>query len=126
MMKQVIKDSLKQLVADRRLLVLLGVMILLTFGFIISIILSVHPSELQLVSHYSAFGITHLYRDQWYYLLSFGLFGLFVAALHTALAIKLLIVKGPSLATMVAWLGIGIIAFAWIMSAAVINVWSPL
>lgn len=125
-MKPIIKDSLKQLVADRYLLVLTSFLLLLALSFVTYIILSVHPSELQLVSHYSAFGITHLYRDQWYYLLSFALFGLVIAVLHIAIAIKLLIIKGPSLAVMFTWLGIAIILFGWIMSAAVINVWSPL
>lgn len=125
-MKPIIKDSLKQLVADRYLLVLTSFLLLLALSFVTYIILSVHPSELQLVSHYSAFGITHLYRDQWYYLLSFALFGLVIVVLHIAIAIKLLIIKGPSLAVMFTWLGIAIILFGWIMSAAVINVWSPL
>jgi hypothetical protein len=125
-MKLMIKDSLKQLVSDRYLLVLSSLLLLLALSFITYIILSVHPSELQLVSHYSAFGITHLYRDQWYYLLSFAVFGLLVAVLHIAIAIKLLIIKGPSLAVMFTWFGIAIILFGWIMSAAVINVWSPL
>jgi hypothetical protein len=87
---------------------------------------TVHPSELQLVSHYSAFGITHLYRDQWYYLLTFGVFGLFAAILHSILAVKLFMVKGHSLAILFAWLGIAIVVLAWITATAVINVWTPL
>jgi len=122
-MKKVIKDSLKLLVADRYLLILSAVIALLAISFAIYIGVSVHPSELQLVSHCSAFGITHLYRDQWYYLLSFGAFGLFAAAIHIALAVKLLIIKGHSLAILFAWLGFAIIILAWATAYAVINIY---
>ncbi len=98
---------------------------LLALSFIIYVGLSVHPSDLQLVSHYSAFGITHFYRDQWYYLLTFGVFGLFVAVMHVALAVKLLIVKGPALAILFTWFSLAIIVFAWMTTYAVLNVWSP-
>lgn len=122
-MKKVIKDAFKSLVADRYLLVLSALLILLAVSFAIYIGLSVRPSELQLVSHCSAFGVTHLYRDQWYYLLSFGVFGLFAAALHVILAVKLLLVKGHSLAVMFAWFGIALILLAWMTAFAVINIY---
>lgn len=122
-MKKIIKDSLKLLVADRYLLILSGVIALLAISFAIYIGVSVHPSELQLVSHCSAFGITHLYRDQWYYLLSFGAFGLFAAVIHIALAVKLLTIKGHSLAILFAWLGFAIIILAWVTAYAVINIY---
>ncbi len=97
-------------------------------AFIVAIIiaLKIHPSEMQLVSHYSAFGITHLYRDQWFYLYVFVLFPLVVAALHAAISVKLLIVKGHSLAVMFAWFGITIILLGSATASAVINVWKPL
>ncbi|HEU4830982.1 MAG TPA: hypothetical protein VFS65_02320 [Candidatus Saccharimonadales bacterium] len=125
-MKTTIKESLKLLVADRYLLVLLSFLVLLALAFVSYIVVSVRPSELQLVSHYSAFGITHLYRDQWFYLLVLGLFGLVAAALHVAISMKLLVVKGRTLAIMFAWFGVGIMLFAWVTAAAVLNVWSPL
>ena len=124
-MKNTIQSSLRQLVAHRYLLVLNAVIVLLALAFAVYVAVSVRPSELQLVSHYSAFGVTHLYRDQWFYLLAFGLFGLFAAAIHGALSVKLLVVKGPSLAVAFAWIGIFTILMAWVTAAAVINVWSP-
>ncbi len=89
------------------------------------IFITVRPSELQLVTHYTAYGVTHLYRDQWFYLLSFAAFGLIVALLHLSVAIKMYITKGHPLAIMFAWLGIGIIILAWVTSFSIINVWSP-
>jgi len=125
-MKEIIKQSLKQLIADRYLLVLVSIMLLLALILSIAIGLSIHPSELQLVSHYSTFGITHLYRDQWFYLLVFVIFELAVAVLHAIITVKLLITKGRPLAAMFAWFGISIILLGWVMSLAVLNVWVPL
>ena len=122
-MKNTIKDSFKSLVADRYLLVLSAILVLLAISFAIYIGLNVRPSELQLVSHCSAFGVTHLYRDQWYYLLTFGFFGLFAAVIHIILAVKLLMIKGHSLAIMFAWLGIAIVVLAWMTAFAVINIY---
>jgi hypothetical protein len=125
-MKKSIQQSLQLLITDRYLVVLCGSLVLLAVAFAIYIGVSVRPSEIQLVSHYSAFGVTQLYRDQWFYLLSFGVFGLLTAALHAMIAIKLFTVKGRSFAIMFVWLGIAITLLAWITSTAVINVWTPI
>ena len=125
-MKTAIVHSLKELITNRYLTTLSIVLTLLTIGFVIYISVAVRPSELQLVTHYTAFGVTHLYRDQWFYLLSFAAFGVLVAFMHIALAIKIYITKGHPLAISFLWMGIGIVAFAWVTSIAIINVWSPL
>jgi len=125
-MKKIIKESLKQLVADRYLLIVISLMLVLSVVAAIVIGLSIHSSELQLVSHYSAFGITHLYRDQWFYLSVFVVFEIIVAILHSIISVKLLIAKGRSLAVMFAWSGVGIVLLGWITAVAVLNVWTPL
>lgn len=125
-MKNSIVHSLKELITNRYLTTLSIVLTLLTIGFVVYIVVAVRPSELQLVTHYTAFGVTHLYRDQWFYLLSFAAFGVLVAFMHIALAIKIYITKGHPLAISFLWMGIGIVAFALVTSIAIINVWSPL
>ncbi len=126
MLKNNFIQSLKELVTNRYLTVLSSVIIVLSIAFAIYIFVSVRPSDLQLVTHYTAFGVTHLYRDQWFYLLSFAAFAVLTAFLHVAIAIKLYITKGHPLAIMFAWFGIGVIVFAWVTAASIINVWSPL
>ena len=86
---------------------------------------SIKPSELQLVSHYSAFGITHFYSDQWFYLLLFPAFGIIFALINIVVSVKLLIVKGHPLAIMFAWFSISIILLAWITASSVLNIWTP-
>jgi hypothetical protein len=125
-MKEIILKSLKELINDRYLLILISVLILMSILFAINIGLSIHPSELQLVSHYSAFGVTHLYRDQWFYLLVFVAFEPIVALLDAIIAIKIFVIKGRSLAAMFVWLGIGTVFLGWITVSAVLNVWIPL
>ncbi len=121
-----IQTSFKELITNRYLTVLAAITVLLAILFVTYILLVVRPSELQLVTHYTAYGVTHLYRNQWFYLLGFGAFAILVAFFHIALSIKIYITKGHPLAIMFAWLGIGIIIFAWVTSFSIINVWSPI
>ena len=122
MLKNTIVTSFKELITNRYLTVLSSVTIVLAALFVLYIILTVRPSELQQVTHYTAFGVTHLYRDQWFYLLSFAAFAVLVAFLHITIAIKLYLTKGHPLAIMFAWLGIGILIFAWLTSLWLINI----
>ena len=125
MLKNNFIQSIKELVTNRYLTTLSIVLVLLTVAFIIYIALTVRPSDLQLVTHYTAFGVTHLYRDQWFYLLTFIGFAVLTAFLHIAVAIKIYVTKGSPLAIMFLWLGIGVLIFAWIVAISIINVWSP-
>jgi len=120
-MKKIIKESLKQLITDRYLFVLVILMIFLALIASISIGFSIHSSARQLVSHYSAFGITHFYFDQWFYSLVFVAFELVVAVLHSIISVKLLIVKGHSLAILFAWFGIGIVLLGYATALTIVS-----
>lgn len=124
-MKNIIVTSFKELITNRYLTVLSIVIVLLALSLSIYIGVRVHPSDLQLVTHYTAFGVTHLYRDQWFYLLSFIGLALLTAFFHIAISIKIYLLKGHPLAISFAWLGVGVLIFAWITAMSIINVWSP-
>ena len=126
MLKDTITQSLKELITNRYLTVLSVITLILAIAFVIFIGVTVRPSELQLVTHYTAYGVTHLYRDQWFYLLSFGAFAIIIALINIAIALKVYLTKGHPLAIMFAWISIGIMVFAWLTSFSIINVWSPL
>ncbi len=126
MLKDTITHSFKELITNRYLTVLSLVTVILAIAFVIYIGVVVRPSELQLVTHYTAYGVTHLYRDQWFYLLGFGAFAVIIAFINIAMALKVFLTKGHPLAIMFAWFGIGILVFAWLTSFSIINVWSPL
>lgn len=125
MLKTNFIHSIKELITNRYLTTLSIALVLLSVAFVVYIALTVRPSDLQLVTHYTAFGVTHLYRDQWFYLFSFIGFAILVAFMHIAIAIKIYITKGHPLAIMFLWLGIGVVLFAWITAISIINVWSP-
>jgi len=125
-MKTIIKKTFNKLISDRYFFVLIFSSFILAIILSIVIAFSVHPSELQLVSHYSAYGITHLYRDQWYYLISFIFFGPIISFLHAIIAIKISFVRGRPLAILFTWLGMGVVVIGFITILAVLNVWTPL
>ena len=118
-------SPLKTLITNRHLTVLSTLLVLLSIGFIIYLSITVRPSELQLVTHYTAYGLTHLYRDQWFYLLSFIGFTVLSTFFYITLAIKTYTLKGHPLAIMLLWIGIVTIIFAWVTAGSIINVWSP-
>jgi hypothetical protein len=121
-MKTSIKDSLKQLVDNRYMLVLSSALMAVTIFFIVYVCVTIHPTDVQQVTHYTAFGISHFYTDHWYYLFVFAVFGFFVAILHIIIGLKILIIKGPSLALMYLWLGIAIVIIAWFTIANIFNI----
>ncbi|MCX6728868.1 MAG: hypothetical protein NTV39_03845 [Candidatus Saccharibacteria bacterium] len=120
-MKKIIKNSIKQLISDRYLLSLVVLMILLALLASILLGMSIHSGERQLVSHYSAFGITHFYFDKWYYSFVFIAFLLIVAVLHSIVSIKLLLTKGRPMAIMFAWFGVGLIIVGFATASTILG-----
>ena len=121
-MKSNILSALKIVLADRLVTVLIGAMILLALAYCAYVALSLRPSDLQVAVHYTAYGETNFYREKWYYLLSFIGFGLIVAVLHSALAIKLYVLERRQLALYFIWTSLLILVIAWILTNAVLRV----
>lgn len=91
--KEIIQTALRD-----RLLLLLSVLCIITgLIIIISTLLQVRPTDVQVPVRYSAYGVTNLYRDQWYYLLSFIGMGVLLIA-QPLIALKLLQEKGREFA----------------------------
>lgn len=106
---------LKDLGRDRVLIGLMIGLIALSVLFCLYTGLSVHSSDVQIATHYTGFGETNYYRDHWYYLLSFVVFGLFVAVFNTAIAGKIFLLERPTLAR--AWL---VLSISMVVIAAII------
>lgn len=105
-MQYQLKSSLNKVLETRYLAVLLGVFFALCLTLLIYLIVSVQPSDLQVVVHYTSFGTTNFYRDQWHYLLTFIGFVVIIATMHPLITYKILINKGKELAIAFAWLGV--------------------
>jgi len=125
-MKETTKESFKLLINNRLLFASVVLVNLIALIFAIILIFLIKPSELQLVSHYSAFGVTHLYRSQWYYLYVFVIFQLLVSILHSVISVKMLNTKGHSIAMLTIWSGLFVLVLGFSTALSVINVWNPL
>lgn len=121
-MKDILFHSLKLLAKERRLIIALSVFTVVTLAFMIYVSVNIHPGELKLVSHYSAFGSTNFYRDPWYYLVSFVIFGLAVFVSHVFITLKLLAVKGNELALAFVWASVVIIMIGAAITHQVLRV----
>lgn len=115
-------ETFKLIATDRYVITLLGVFLLVTIGFCISIGVTLQPSELQIVNQYTAYGITNFYRDKWFYFLSYIVFGFMMAVVHTIIAAKLYQEKDRQFALMFIWLSIAIVAIALILVHSVLQV----
>lgn len=120
-MKQTITRSFKHILKDRPLAVATVLLLVLVLAFCLYAAIAIRASELQVVVRYTSFGITNFYRDQWFYLLTFIGFGLVIGAANTAVAAKLLQLKGRQHALFFIWLSIGLIAIAFVTARSVLS-----
>ena len=111
-MKSSINQLVKDISADRQFIVALIILGLAGLVLSVYIGLNLRPSELQVVTHYTAFGSTNFYRDKWYYLIGFVISGVLTSVIYGALACKIYRHKGRALAVPFAWLGVVVIIFS--------------
>ena len=115
-------EAVKLIIADRYFAVLVGIMLLIAVVYCIWVGVTVQPTELQVVNHYTAFGITNFYRNQWYYLHSIIAFCLLVAAAHLLLANKLYEIKNRTFALGFIWLGIVVLLISVVWTQSILEV----
>ena len=113
-MKQHIVTHTKHIIGNRSLLIgclVLGVLAILSIAYMI---VNLHASDLKVVTHYSAFGLTHFYRDQWLYYVNFIVFVFIVATFGIVLGSKLAAKERPQLAVLYVWLSVIVVSFMFI------------
>lgn len=114
--------SLKLILADRLVTAMLVVFILACTAYCIYVGVSLRPSDLQVAVHYTAFGGTSFYREKWYYLISFIMFGLILGVIHSILVVKLYVQERRQMAILFAWLSFLLLLIAWIITNSVLKV----
>ena len=105
------KELITLALKDRTLVILTIAGTILALILIVSSLVQVRPSDVQVPVRYSAYANisfndrptivssgAQLGRDKWFYLLSFLVFGLVILILHPALTLKLLKQKGREFA----------------------------
>lgn len=105
-MKHMIANELKNLLAHRRLFFLLLGLIIFAVAVSIYISVTIKLSDLRVITHYTAFGATHFYRDTWVYLFTFVGFVIVSMLAAIGFSIKLLGHGREPLALLFAWLGV--------------------
>lgn len=101
---------------------MIGSIVILSLIFCIYVGISLRPSQLQVAVHYTAFGETFYYRDQWYYLLSFIAFGVLFAILHGSIIVKLFIMDKRQIALVLGWFSLALLVVAVLITHAVLGI----
>lgn len=121
-MKTTIINSIKPILNDRFMVVLTSVFILATLVYCIFVGVSLKPSDLQVAVHYTAFGETNFYREKWFYLINFIVFGLVIAVVHSILAVKIYLQGRRQIALLFLWLSLLLLMIAFVLTRAILNI----
>jgi hypothetical protein len=121
-MKTNLITSLKLILADRLMTVLLFVFIVACAAYCLYVSVSLRPSDLQVAVHYTAFGQTSFYREKWYYLLSFVMFGLILGVIHTLIIVKLYVQERRQIAILFTWFSFLLLLIAWVVTRSVLRI----
>jgi hypothetical protein len=121
-MKATLLTTIKHLLTDRFMTTLIVALLLTGVAYALYVGLTLQPSDLQVATRYTSFGNTHFYRNKWYYLISFAVFGLVVAGMHAAVAVKLYGRGQRQWAVFLTALTLLIFVIAWITARSVLRV----
>ncbi|HJP81166.1 MAG TPA: hypothetical protein VJ841_02120 [Candidatus Saccharimonadales bacterium] len=121
-MKTDVINTIKTILSDRLMTILLIVLFLLGIAYTLFVVSSLHPNDLQVAVHYSSYGDTTFYRDKWYYLITFAVFGVGVVILHTILAAKIYMQGRREMALLFVLLSYLLIVVAWFIARSILRV----
>lgn len=116
------KDTIALALKDRLLLVVTLIGMALALILIASSLLQIRPSDVQIPVRYSAYGVTNLYRDQWFYLISFVGAGILQLVANPLIMLKLLQEKSREFALGFAAMGVLVALIAILLTLAVFRV----
>jgi len=84
--------------------------------------MNVYSRQLQIPIRFDAFSIEKYFRDQWFYLFNFIIFGVMVFFLNGLISLKILDIKGRQLALSFLWVTIVILFIATVLMAAILKI----
>jgi hypothetical protein len=120
-MKTRITKAIELLISDRPLLFLATGIGLLALSFVLYVAFSLSPTELQVATRFTSFGETQLYRNKWYYLISFIVVAIVIAVAHVGLMIKLKARNIRSMALAFGWLTVGLLVILFVVTQRVLS-----
>lgn len=116
------KAAFKQALSNRGFLIAWIVTLVVFLAIVVLCVVEIRPSDLQVPIRYSAFGITNIYRAQWYHELTFVGFAVLVTVLHSLVAVRLYNLKNPDVARAFLWLTSVVLAIAFFIFLAIFSV----
>ena len=121
-MKQLLRIYWNTLANDRTLFVQSIIIAVIGIVYLVYIGLSLAPADLQIATRYTSFGSTQYYRNKWYYLLTFVVFGLMIVVSHMGLIVKLATRDMRPLAVAFGWLSVVILGLLFFITFSVLGV----
>jgi hypothetical protein len=117
-----VKDTFLQAIKSRTFVALWVLILVQVIILTILVAVSVHPRQLQIPVRFDAFAPEQYFRDQWFYIFNFLIYGIVVFFTNTLISLKILDVKGRHLALGFLWLTIAILLIATVLIAAILRV----
>lgn len=121
-MRETFLTAIKLILTDRLMTSLLIVLAAFSVIYSLYVGISLRPGDLQVAMHYTSYGETNYYRDQWYYLISFAVYGGVILAGHGLVAMKLYVMQKRQLAIAFVLFGYLLLIIAWITARSVLGV----
>ena len=97
------KESFISLIRFRPFMTAWIVSLLALLLVVVFCAIEIRPSDIQVPLRYTAFGITHIYREPWVNELLFPVFALLIFGAHTFVALKLASLKSVKIAVGFQW-----------------------
>ena len=120
-MKTRVTSAIQQLLADRALLFMAVWIVILTIFYSLYVGFSLSPTELQVATRFTSFGETQLYRNKWYYLISFIVVAAVIAIVHIGLMVKLKARGVRPMALALGWLTVLLIVTLFVVTGRVLS-----
>ena len=107
---------------DRWIIGLLIANFVIMIAVIIALAVIIDPKETQVITQYSAFGVTAFYRGYWYSLWMYAVFELILVVGNATLTAKLAQLGKRDLALALAWLTIGLSVVTFLFAQSIIKI----
>ena len=121
-MKDTINKSIKTVLSDRGISILLIVNIIVFIAISIFLIISIKHSEAQVITRYTEYGVANFYRNHWYSLFGYIALAFMIVFGHSILSIKLVSLEKRSMAVFFLWLTLGILIVLTALAYSIIKI----
>lgn len=120
-MQDSFRQSVKDVVADRPYFLLVMAVIAAAVVYALYAFFTIESRDIQVITHYSAFGEAQFYKDKWYYMYTFVGFGVIVASINSSLMTKLHELQRRDFGIVLAWVSLLLVAIAFFYTYQVMH-----